>query len=187
MLDRRLASQLAQARVELEAYKPTTPAGRRNYAFVGPRRPYQNPAEMYQDLADVWRQSSLQMYRLCTASGIRYFHFLQPNQYRESSKPMSTSERRAAIRPGSGYERDVRAGYPLLLEAGRDLAAQGVAFTDLTQVFAGSSKPLYTDNCCHFSEEGNRILGHAIGRSMVATIEQYRREEKAAAKTNPRP
>jgi len=169
-LDNKLAGELARARAELEAHKPESPAERRNYAAVGPRRQYRNPQEMYQDLVAFWRESSLQMHRLCRANGILYFHFLQPNQYLEGTKPMSEGERKAALWPGSSFERDVRAGYPLMSEAGRALAAQGVAFSDLTRVFDKISEPLYTDTCCHFSVEGNRILGHAMGREIAAAM-----------------
>jgi hypothetical protein len=172
ILDRSLAGQLARARVDLESYKPTAPVERRDYASVGPRRPYASPQEMYRDLVGFWSRSSLQMERLCAANGILYFHFLQPNQYLEGAKPMSGAERKAALWPGSGFERDVRAAYPLLTEAGRALAAEGVAFSDLTRVFEQVQEPLYIDNCCHFNPRGSQILGHAMGRDIARALEK---------------
>jgi hypothetical protein len=186
LLDRSLASQLAISRAELEAYKPAAGAPRRDYAAVGPQRKYRNPEEMYQDLVGMWSRSSLQMQRICAANGILYFHFLQPNQYLEGTKPMSAAERQVAVRPG-GFDRPVQAGYPMLQEAGRDLTAQGVAFTDMTRVFAGISEPLYIDDCCHFNPKGSRILGHAMGRSIAATMGERRRQTGAAASPAPKP
>jgi hypothetical protein len=171
-LDRSLEIQLAQARVEMEAYKPKAPADRRNYAFLGPTRKYSDPAEMYRDLVAVWQRSSLLMDQLARANGARYVHFLQPNQYLEGSKPMSAGERQTALWPGSSYERDVRAGYPLMRQAGRELQAKGVDFVDLTGLFAGISEPLYTDSCCHFSRQGNQLLGEAIGRAVAQAVEK---------------
>jgi len=112
------------------------------------------------------------MHRLCVANGTLYFHFLQPNQYLEGSKPMGRLERQAAVAPGSVFETSVRAGYPLLREAGRELAAQGVAFQDLTGAFADVREPLYVDTCCHLNQQGYRILGRAMGRSIAAAMER---------------
>ena len=39
--------------------------------------------------ARTWAESSFQMHAVASAKGIRYFHFLQPNQYIEGTKPMS--------------------------------------------------------------------------------------------------
>jgi hypothetical protein len=169
-LDRTLETQLAQARVEMEAYKPKAPAESRNYAFLGPTRKYGEPAEMYRDLVAVWQRSSLLMSQLARANGARYVHFLQPNQYLEGSKPMSAAERQTALWPGSSYERDVRAGYPLMQQAGRELKAKGVDFVDLTGLFSEVSEPLYTDSCCHFSREGNQLLGEAMGRAIAQAL-----------------
>jgi hypothetical protein len=170
LLDRNVEAQLAQARVEMEAYKPKAAADRRNYAFLGPTRKYADPADMYRDLVAVWQRSSLQMEQLSRASGARYLHFLQPNQYFEGSKPMSEAEKKTALWPGSSYERDVRAGYPLMRQAGKELQARGVDFHDLTGLFAQVSEPLYTDSCCHFSREGNQMLGETMGRAIAQAL-----------------
>lgn len=169
-LDHRLGMELGQARVELDAYKPQVPAERRDYGAVGPRRVYKDLADLHRDLAEFWRQSSLQMHRLCAANGIRYFHFLQPNQYLQGSKPMNEAERKVALWPGSGYEQDVSAVYPLMRAAGRDLAARGVAFDDLTQIFSGVAEPRYVDQCCHVDREGYRLLGRAMGARIAEAL-----------------
>jgi hypothetical protein len=187
LLDRNLAGQLASSRAELEAYKPAPAAQRHDYAAVGPQRTYRNPEEMYQDLAGMWRRSSLQMQQICAANGILYFHFLQPNQYLEGTKPIGAAERQAAIRVGGLFDRPVQAGYPVLQAAGRELTAQGVAFTDMTRVFAGLSEPLYIDDCCHFNPKGNRILGHAMGRSIAAKMAERRRLAGAGTSPAPKP
>lgn len=169
-VDRHVAVSLGQARQELATYAPKLQADRRNYAFVGPERRYASAASMYADLTGVWRQSSLQMHRLCAANGILYAHFLQPNQYVAGSKPMDAAERRVALQPASSYAGSVRDGYPLLIQAGRELADRGVAFTDLTPLFRDVAEPRYTDACCHLDREGNRLLGRAIARSLAAAV-----------------
>jgi hypothetical protein len=69
---------------------------------------------LYEYLARVWSESSAQMRRLCEANGIEYYHFLQPNQYVDDSKPLDDGERKVAIRAGHPYQKGVVSGYPLL-------------------------------------------------------------------------
>lgn len=168
LLDRGLEVELAQARHALETY--AAPGAQRTFSGYGPLRQYRDPLEMHRDLVAVWRQSSLQMHQLCAANGIRYFHFLQPNQYLGGSKPMSAAERQVAILAGHPFERDVPVGYPLMIAAGRHLAARGVAFEDLSGLFARVTEPLYIDNCCHVNDQGNQMLGRAMGRRMAAAL-----------------
>ena len=69
-----------------------------SYGVTGPVWPIPDEASLYKFLAFLWKQSSLQMKHLCDAGGIRYAHFLQPNQYIEGSKPMTAAERKIAPR-----------------------------------------------------------------------------------------
>jgi hypothetical protein len=114
----------------------------------------------------IWRRSSLQMARLCESLGIRYFHFLQPNQYVPGSKAMGEAERQIAYREDSPIRETIERGYPALRTAGRALEAQGVAFVDLSQVFRDVPEPVYADDCCHLDARGNELLGAAIGRTL---------------------
>ena len=94
------------------------------------------------------------MRELCEANGIGYLHALQPNQYLQDSKPLSEEERRVAIGPPQwGYRRAAEEGFPLLVDAGRELATAGVDFEDLTDVFADVTAPVYVDACCHVGKQ----------------------------------
>jgi hypothetical protein len=64
----------------------------------------------------------------------------------------------------------VEQGYPLLRAEGARLASQGVAFQDLTDLFATIQQPLYVDDCCHVSAKGSDMMGEAIGRALVARL-----------------
>jgi hypothetical protein len=78
----RLRDRLALARVRnVETSLASQGAGATRYAQRGPARQYASRDEMMRDLVSIWRESSLQLHRLCRANGIEYFHFLQPNQY----------------------------------------------------------------------------------------------------------
>ena len=136
------------------------------YAAAGPPVTYATDAEMYQALGRLWAESSYQMHAIAQARGIRYFHFLQPNQYLEGSKPMDAEERRVAIREDHPYAANVRKGYPVLQELGRDLVRRGVAFVDLTDVYATTRDVLYRDNCCHVNDAGQRLVVEEIAKTI---------------------
>lgn len=108
------------------------------------------------------------MHRVSEGAGIRYFHFLQPNQYVGGSKPLSDEERRIAFAPNDPYANYVRLGYPYLREDGLELARRGVRFHDLTHIFAGDAATRYSDTCCHLTKAANELLGAEIGRRMAA-------------------
>ena len=118
------------------------------------------------DLIQVWKTCSIQQHILCEGNGIRYFHFLQPNQYVKDSKPLSAKELEIAYDTGF-YKQLVEMEYPELKLKGQELVEEGVFFRDMTSVFETVEDTLYEDPCCHFNKEGNQILGHAIGKAIV--------------------
>jgi hypothetical protein len=160
LADRRLAARVAAAEQAVLA----APRGRDAQA-QGPR--LEDGADDGSRVALVWQRSSLQMARLCAGLGIAYFHFLQPNQYVPDSKPLGDAERRLAFREDSPMREPVSEGYALLREAGAELAAEGVAFQDLSGVFREVEEPVYADDCCHLNARGNRLLGAAVGRAIA--------------------
>ncbi len=133
--------------------------------------------EEYLFLADVWSHCSLQLHRLCKANDIRYFHFLQPNQYVAGSKPMRRAEKALAVNTSYVYKPGVEKGYPLLVNEGKSLVQQGVRFTDLTNIFVDIERPIYIDECCHFGEAGNEIIGIAVACAI--------RDDYRSAQLNP--
>lgn len=154
----------------------------RNRPFVarGPDFSYPSDDALYRDLAAFWARSSRQMHDLATARGMTYVHFLQPNQYVPGSKPLSAEERRTAWSPRQVFRVPVEEGWRHLVAAGAGLAAEGVAFHDLTGLFADRRETLYVDDCCHLNERGNELLGEAIGRALAAQL-AARAEGDAAA------
>jgi hypothetical protein len=160
-----IVSRLSQWRLALQQQR-SDPSTLR-YANRGPDYTVSSSEQTFRDLAEVWAQSSLQMARLCAANGIRYFHFLQPNQYLPNSKAMEEAERQVAYREDQPYQTGVVSGYPYLIEKGKTLSLQGVQFFDLTQIFASHPEPVYGDSCCHFNEHGLEILNTFIGRTVV--------------------
>ena len=116
----------------------------------------------------IWANASSALSGLCRGKGIRYYHFLQPNQYVPGSKPMGDDEKRVAFNADHPYRRAVETGYPLLIQKGRDLEKEGVPYFDLTQIFAGHPEALYNDDCCHFNQAGIDLMSQSIAAAILA-------------------
>ena len=142
----------------------------RDYAESGPPTTYADDDELYTALGRMWAESSYEMHAVTAAKGARYFHFLQPNQYVEGSKPMGAEERGIAISSEQSYAVGVRKGYPILQQLGQDLTKRGVNFIDLTKVYASKPETIYRDNCCHVNPEGRRVVVAAIAKAVAADL-----------------
>lgn len=143
----------------------------RAYVSSGPRMKFPSEDALYLELARIWADSSLQMSRLCEANGIRYIHFLQPNQYIEDSKTLTQEEKDVAYNPDHPYRPGVIEGYPCLFRAAEELEAQGVSFHDLTRVYVDSEETLYVDDCCHVNARGFEIIAQAMAEKMLQEID----------------
>ena len=161
--DRRFSRRVAELDRELAA-KGTA---ERSFALSGPQyRHRPQGRQTYRELAAMWSRSSELMAAACRSRGIPYHHFLQPNQYVAGSKPMGEAERKVAFDPTHPYKPSVERGYPVLIQAGKRLAASGVQFHDLTRIFEKIEEPLYFDGCCHVNMQGSQIMA----REMAARI-----------------
>ncbi len=148
-----------------------------SYAVTGPQKEYKNESELFSDLASVWMRSSLTLDQLSKANGIKYFHFLQPNQYVKGSKTLSPQELKFAYSKDQPYREPVEKGYPYLIEAGKELTKRGVFFHDYTLVFQNHAEQVYTDNCCHISKQANADLGKIIGDQILQDLAKGRNQE----------
>ena len=137
------------------------------FASTGPPQLYANQSEMFEQLADVWKNSSLQIDHLCRGAGTKYIHILQPNQYVAGSKSMGDQERNTAIYETLLSGQAIARGYPLLVRAGNELLEGGVDFHDLTMLFADVEEPIYADQFCHYNARGNDILARAVAERIV--------------------
>jgi hypothetical protein len=161
----RVTDRFASARIAAgEAALLAAPGTGRDDQARGPELPGFAGDDAYPAIAGLWMRSSLQMHRLCSGLGIAYYHALQPNQYVPGSKPMGDAERRVAFREDSPFRVPIERGYPLLRQAGGELAASGVPFVDLTDLFSAVSEPVYADDCCHLDARGNELLAAALAR-----------------------
>ena len=125
-------------------------------------------AMLYDDIARNWAQASLLMRDVLTARGIPYVHALQPNQYK-TSRTFTPEEARVALNASSPYKPGVEQGYPALLAeaASRGMTAKA-GFVDATHIFDREPKPVYVDNCCHYTATGYRLLADAIANAVIS-------------------
>lgn len=157
----RLTNKIKMADVELVQYKESK--GRKlQYATTGPDYHFSTWDAFYEDMAGVWARCSLQLYNLCRSQGIEYFHFLQPNQYVDGSKPMLADEKKIALSNRSMYGKAAGEGYPFLIQRGKWLRKKGVPFYDLTMMFSDNARQLYIDDCCHLNLYGYNLVVEEI-------------------------
>jgi hypothetical protein len=177
VVDRHLEADIANTESALRGQKEEGMP----YRARGPRNTFREDDGMLDQLVADWERCSLLTDHLCRGHGIRYHHFLQPNQYDVGSKPLSAAEERTAYSDQLPARPMIEKGYPLLREAGKRLARQGVRFHDLSGVFAGHGETLYFDNCCHFNRRGNEVMAEAIAEALLQT------PEPPVAHTTPEP
>lgn len=112
---------------------------------------------LYADIAAEWESASLLMHDMLHARNVPYVHVLQPNQY-ASHHAFGADEARIALNPASPFKLPVERGYPALRDAGSRLAKR-VAFFDASSLFDSVREPVYEDDCCHYNQRGNALLG----------------------------
>ncbi len=161
--DRRISQKISERQVHLMKMEEEST----QYVMQGPRYDYTSDEQLFSDIAHNWYQSSRLMKSLCDASGIDYYHFLQPNQYVEGSKPMPDQERRIALLDTMPYKSGVIYGYPKLKQLGKQLIEEGVPFTDLTMIFSETETVLYNDACCHFNNLGYDLIFDQICQIII--------------------
>lgn len=145
-----------------------------NYELVQQERSrqqtFQSTGPVYRDSLEntlalavrIWRSSSVQMNSLANSNQMRYYHFLQPNQYVRNSKPFTNEEVEKFRVVGNDFATFIGDGYDELRSNKEFLVANGVDITDLTQIFRDTRDTVYIDDCCHMNAEGYRIMITAI-------------------------
>ncbi|MCD8488962.1 MAG: hypothetical protein LRZ84_20015 [Desertifilum sp.] len=127
-------------------------------------------AQLYKEVANLWYNSSLLMKGMASEKGIRYFHFLQPNQYYPTQRVFSSEERKIAILDNHPYGQVVTQGYPLLIEKIDVLRLRQVNTFNAVNIFDSNPEMMYSDNCCHYTEAGNQAFAQYIAEQIKRTF-----------------
>ena len=128
-----------------------------------------NENDTYLLMAKVWAQASNQMHLLSSGNGIKYFHFLQPNQYVPNTKILSKEEMKVAFDSSYPLGLIVKNGYKLMQSEGQLLRRNGVNYHDLTGIFKNTPESIYVDVCCHLNKHGNKILANQIAKTIISS------------------
>lgn len=163
--DRRLASAISWEHYALESTGSQT---QEQQMARGPVPTYDTTDAYMRDQVGVWEDGTRQLARLSAANGIRFYGFLQPNQY-AGKKTLTPDEQSRAWRD-EPYKPLVEAGYPLLRAAGQRLRAEGIAFEDLSPMFDHVTETIYTDDCCHMNNTlANSLMAVKIAQAITAS------------------
>jgi hypothetical protein len=130
----------------------------KKFEETGPFFKYKDIHKLYDDTAAVWERGSVLLDQLARENGMKYYHFLQPNQYVKGSKALTPEERRLAYSEEVIISQSAIIGYPILIKQGRKLLERNIKFFDATMVFAKEKETVYIDICCHYNQRGKEVL-----------------------------
>jgi hypothetical protein len=137
-----------------------------SYQTKGRGRTYSTDDEMFRQLVAIWKNSSALLDDICGARCIRYYHFLQPNQYFPGTKQLTLEERALFYHEGHPYRFGAENGYPYLVQACEELRALGIRAFDVSGIFRDVHETMYADACCHLNEVGSRRVSQQIASTM---------------------
>lgn len=155
-----LRRRYEEERVRFDRLPSNPPAN--SPIHVTPKVRTRSGAEVYEDIAANWRDSSMLMQRLLTSHGVAYVHVLQPNQY-YSTRTFTSDEKKVAFNDGSPFKEGAARGYPFLEKA---LEPGGV---NAVHAFDTARDAMYVDDCCHYTVAGNRLLADFITKAVLVS------------------
>src|SRR5262249_25364028 len=123
---------------------------------------------LFGDIAQNWITASALMETMLATRHVPYVHVLQPNQY-YSTRVFNDAERKVAFNAGSPFKAGAMRGYPFLERA---LAASDapVKVFSAVHLFDSEPKPVYIDDCCHYTLVGYERLADFIADSAARVI-----------------
>lgn len=124
-------------------------------------------------LKESYKRNTLYQSVLAKAQNIPLFVFNQPNQYLPNTKRfMNEIEKKIAINEHKHEAGEDPYRYKEILEISDELRGQGVNVIDLTKVFYEETGVVYRDDCCHYNEDGNKILAREIVNQISNSINE---------------
>ncbi|MEG4392578.1 hypothetical protein [Microcoleus sp. BROC3] len=127
-------------------------------------------AAAFDKMASMWYQSSIGMNQILSSRKIKYFHFIQPNQYYPTKRAFTAKENETAIDNKSPYIEGVKKGYPVLLSKVDDLQKTGVNVFSAVNILDNTKETVYKDACCHYNSVGEDVLANYVSRSIIQVV-----------------
>ena len=129
-------------------------------------------AAAYEKMASMWYESSIGMNQILSSRNIKYFHFIQPNQYYPTKRVFTAKEKEIAISKDSPYIEGVNKGYPVLLSKVNDLQKAGVNVFSAVNILDNTKETVYKDACCHYNSVGDEVLANYISSSIIKVVKK---------------
>ncbi|MCY7381946.1 MAG: hypothetical protein LH628_05045 [Microcoleus sp. CAN_BIN18] len=127
-------------------------------------------AAAYDKMASLWYESSIGMNQILSSRNIKYFHFIQPNQYYPTKRAFTAKEKETAISKDSPYIEGVTKGYPALLSKVDDLQKAGVNVFSAVNILDNTKDTVYKDACCHYNSVGEEVLANYVSSSIIKVV-----------------
>ncbi|MEG4445912.1 hypothetical protein QUB47_29290 [Microcoleus sp. AT9_B5] len=129
-------------------------------------------AAAFDKMASVWYESSIGMNQILSSRKIKYFHFIQPNQYYPTKRAFTAKENEIAIDNKSPYIEGVKKGYPVLLSKVDDLQKAGVNVFSAVNILDNTKETVYKDACCHYNSVGDEVLANYVSSSIIKVVRE---------------
>ena len=127
-------------------------------------------ASAFSKMVSMWQESSLMINQVSLTRNIKYFHFIQPNQYYPTKRLFTEKEKGFAIVKDSPYIEGITKGYPLLLSKVDDLQKAGVNVFSGVNILDNIKETVYKDSCCHYNLVGQELFANYISSSIIKVL-----------------
>ncbi len=124
----------------------------------------------FEKMASMWYESSIGMNQILSSRNIKYFHFIQPNQYYPTKRAFTAKEKEIAISKDSPYIEGVTKGYPVLLSKVDDLQKARVNVFSAVNILDNTKETVYKDACCHYNSVGEEVLANYVSSSIIKVV-----------------
>lgn len=135
-------------------------------------------ASAFPKMVSMWQESSLMMNQVSLTKNIKYFHFVQPNQYYPTKRVFTEKEKEFTIVKDSPYIEGVTKGYPLLLSKVDDLQKAGVNIFSAVNILDNTKETVYKDSCCHYNLVGQELFANYISSSIIQVFRESQKSNK---------
>jgi hypothetical protein len=126
----------------------------------------------FDKMASMWYKSSIGMNQILSSRKIKYFHFIQPNQYYPTKRAFTAKEKEIALDNKSPYIEGVKKGYPVLLSKVDDLQKARINVFNAVNILDNTKETVYKDACCHYNSVGQEILANYVSSSIIKVVRE---------------
>ena len=162
--------QQAIVKYDTEVKKSNTDTANSGIVYVPKADSVLPDRAAFDKMASMWYQSSIGMNQILSSRKIKYFHFIQPNQYYPTKRVFTAKEKETAISKDSPYIEGVKKGYPVLLSKIDDLQKAQVNVFSAVNILDNTKETVYKDACCHYNSVGEEVLANYISSSIIKVV-----------------